>query len=147
MTNELMHYGVLGMKWGVRKDRSSGKSKKKKKTKYKLVVRSPIQRQSTPKPQPKSKPSEKTFSRPKTVSELSDEELARFIRRAQLEKQYKEITATQKSKGRKFVEDVLMNSAKVVATQYTTQAMKTAVDKFMKQQAKNQNGSKKESGK
>lgn len=27
MNNELKHYGVPGMKWGVRKDRSSGSSK------------------------------------------------------------------------------------------------------------------------
>lgn len=29
MNNELYHYGVLGMKWGVRKDRSSGTGRKK----------------------------------------------------------------------------------------------------------------------
>ena len=33
-SNALMHYGVLGMKWGVRKDRSSGSSRKRGKSSW-----------------------------------------------------------------------------------------------------------------
>lgn len=39
LSNELEHYGVLGMKWGVRKDRiSSSTGKKKKKTSMKAKL-------------------------------------------------------------------------------------------------------------
>lgn len=146
--NELMHFGVKGMRWGVRKDRSSKGSKgKKKKTKFKVSIRSPITREPAQSKPSASKEESKpavVISRPKTVSEMSDEELSRFIRRVQLEKQYAQLTAPQKSKGKQFVEDVLFNSAKAVATQYTTQAMKATIDKALKQQQKkkpNQNGS------
>lgn len=37
MNNELKHYGVLGMKWGVRKDRSATSSKTKKTRKKKTA--------------------------------------------------------------------------------------------------------------
>ena len=38
--NELMHYGVLGMKWGVRRKRDTGKSDKAKqpKTKRRIAI-------------------------------------------------------------------------------------------------------------
>lgn len=38
LSNELYHYGVLGMKWGVRKDRNSGSSSSKKKKAKKSLL-------------------------------------------------------------------------------------------------------------
>ena len=84
--NELMHYGVLGMKWGVRrtpaqlgrKPTSSNKSLFEKK-------------KSEPKPKAKTKsesPEEETAPKQKSVKEMSDEELNAAIRRMQLEQTY-----------------------------------------------------------
>ena len=39
MNNELRHYGVLGMKWGVRKDRGTSTSKRTTKTKQERASR------------------------------------------------------------------------------------------------------------
>lgn len=39
MNNELRHYGVLGMKWGVRKDRRTSTSKRTTKTKQERASR------------------------------------------------------------------------------------------------------------
>ena len=39
MSNELKHYGVLGMKWGVRKDRGRSTSKRTPKTREERASR------------------------------------------------------------------------------------------------------------
>ena len=62
MENELKHYGVLGMKWGVRKARSETHSDYKK-----------------------------AHSK-KKVSEMSDQELRERNNRLQMERQYKDLT-------------------------------------------------------
>lgn len=77
-----MHYGVLGMKWGVRKKRPSSKSKgilKRKKKKEPVL----------------------------DVSTMTDQELRERINRLQMERQYEQLTAKEKSKGRVIVEQVM----------------------------------------
>lgn len=103
--NELMHYGVLGMKWGVRRKRSKLSSVEVK---------------------PKKK----------TVSDLSDAELRQIINRHQMEKQYAQITAKEKSAGAKFVSDVLTNAAKQTATSYTAKYMAKGMDALIAEAAK-----------
>lgn len=106
MNNYLKHYGVLGMKWGVRRKRTSTIS------------------------------TTNSTSRKKSVSELSDEELKRIINRHNLEKQYKQITAKQKSAGAKFVTDVVSNAAKQTATTYTAKYMAKGMEALIEQAAK-----------
>ena len=63
---ELMHYGVMGMRWGVRRaSKRSGGSKKKKASRQ-------------PQQQPKRR--------------MSNKELQARVKRMQLEKQYRELT-------------------------------------------------------
>lgn len=103
MNNTLTHYGVLGMKWGVRRKRKSNVE---------------------------------VVTKKKPISELSDTELRQIINRHQMEKQYAQITAKEKSAGAKFVSDVLTNAAKQTATTYTAKYMAKGMDALIAQAAK-----------
>ena len=86
----LQHYGVLGMKWGKRKARSTVSSNKKPKSTKNTTT-------SKPKPKP-------------TQRELSDEELRAVINRMRLEREYADLQ--YRSSSRAKVENVV----KVVGT-------------------------------
>ena len=67
---ELMHYGVMGMRWGVR--RASKRSGGSKKGKNKKASRQPQQ--------------------PQKKRRMSNKELTARVKRMQLEKQYRDLT-------------------------------------------------------
>lgn len=108
---ELCHYGVLGMKWGVRRRRSTIKKSSNKTN---------------------SDPKESKVKKKKSVSELSDTELRQAINRIQMEKQLAQLTAKEKSAGAKFVTDVLSGAAKKTATDYTAKYMAKGMDAMIK---------------
>ena len=81
----LQHYGVLGMKWGHRKARSTSSSNKK-----------PKSTKNTTTSKPKSKP---------TQRELSDEELRAVINRMRLEREYADLQYRASSRAK--VENVV----------------------------------------
>lgn len=115
MTNELYHYGVLGMKWGVRCNRASTKSSSGK------TKRSPsedyIQAQSLKK---------------KKLHELSNKELETLNRRMQLEQNYRSLNRQQVSRGQKFVTDVLTEVGKETVKSIVRSGVKTGVDAIRK---------------
>lgn len=123
----LMHYGVKGMRWGVRKSRPSSSGSRRK-----LGTIQRMKRKSTLKKARKVKAAKAKAAKKRPLSEMSDEELRTKINRLQMEKTYAQLTAKQKSAGAKFIGDVLGQSAKNVATKYTTEAMIKLVDGMLK---------------
>ena len=92
----LMHFGILGMKWGRRKGASKITVAKKASEDHD-IARKVIGKQ---------------------AHELSNADIKKFAERKALEKQYKELTKKQVSAGRKFVTDLLITLAKEQATAF-----------------------------
>lgn len=100
----LYHFGIKGMRWGVRKSKSTKIGKQS--DDYK-----------------KTKPLRK-----KKARELSNEELKALTTRLQLERQFKDLNKKDVAKGQKFVTDILKEVGKEVAKT----ALKSTIQEAMK---------------
>lgn len=104
--SELRHYGVKGMRWGVRRKRgsSSGNSTK-----------------------PKKKSS---------IKDLSDEELRRRLNRIQMERQYRALTSTRgqraASKAAKISGEIALNVGKQVVSAQLAKYANLGVNELLK---------------
>ena len=138
-SNELMHYGRKGMKWGqsIFGSRSkSGTARKKKKTgpsAGRKAIDTMVEKRKTRKAEKAAAEAAKKTKR-KPVSEMTDEELNAAIKRLELEKKYKELSAyhnPNQGKGKKFVNNVLEKSGEQLAIQvvnhYGAQALNKAI--------------------
>ena len=123
--NELMHYGVKGQKWGVkrtpaqlgRKKTSSSKSlfgKKKSKSKAKAKTKSESSK-------------EETAPKKKSVKEMSDDELNAAIRRMQPEQTYTSLSPQKGSTGKVVTKRILNNIVVPAAEDVGRQMVKTAL--------------------
>ncbi len=118
MNDELKHYGILGMRWGVRRtpeqlsrDRHSRKKKDRSENEHEDY---------------------KKAHTSNSVKSMSDSELRSRINRLQMEKQYSQLTSKEKSAGAKFVSDVLREAAKNTASKYVSQYMSKGVESLIK---------------
>ena len=105
----LAHYGVKGMKWGVRRDRSGSGSSSKRQSNVSdapSTSKKPAKKQEDLSRYSDDKLASKVFEK-KGLDALSDAELSRLTKRMQLEQSYRELSAKrpkEKSKGEKFID-------------------------------------------
>ena len=108
----LCHHGVLGMKWGVRKKRSSASSFSRKSRKNQ-----------------NKKSTSKVVRKKTNIKKLSDQELQSKVRRLQLEKQYRDLKRDEVSTGRRLVGEILKTSGKTLGIQVANYVGGKAINK------------------
>lgn len=115
----LVHYGILGMKWGVRRSKAELARARGKKT-------SDSGDDSDDKKQT-------TAKRSKSISEMSDDELRKTVQRLQLEKQYRDLNPKQVSAGQKIVDKILKDVVVPAATEVGRNLLKEEFGKLTKE--------------
>lgn len=110
----LYHYGILGMKWGIRRFQPypKGQGHKGKFLGRKTKDQKKVEKQ-------RAKPPSK-----KAIKDMTDQELKEVVDRLQMEKRYRDLTTAQKSQGQKLVADILNDAAKQAASAYVKKTLK-----------------------
>ena len=137
--NELLHYGVLGMKWGVKKARKSSdtvdETRRKSNTQNSNTQKSNTQKSNTQ--NSNTKQQSKKFvtkkQRQKQIMEdlnsMSDKELRERLNRMQMEQQYIRMMTPEKSAAKKQVEQFLINEGRNLASQMLREQIRKQTNK------------------
>lgn len=140
MDEELYHYGVKGMKWGVRRTRAQlGHDTGTKRKKSSVVSR--VKERLTKKKKSATEDSETTemhkSTKKKKLSEMSDQELRQTIDRMRLEQQYAQLNPQKVSAGKKFFEkavnEVIVPSVTNAAKSYINGRLDKVVKDALKE--------------
>lgn len=135
-SDELCHYGIRGMRWGIRRyQNSDGSLTTAGRKRYSTGKHHSIFTRKKTTSKVKTKPSEKK-PKQKSVSEMSDAELNAFLNRKRLEQQYYQLMATPQkksavAKGKEMVGKALENAAQDTLTQIAKYAMAKSVNKML----------------
>lgn len=139
--NELYHYGIKGMKWGVRRTpeqlghvkasakktagavgKAAGDAVKKAASKIGEANTARKQKKAA-----KKMAEEEQKKRRKPLSDMSDTELRNAVERLRLEQQYNQLKPRKVSIGKKFVDDVIIPTATNVTRDYLNKLVKDAM--------------------
>ena len=115
---ELMHYGVLGMRWGVR--RASKRNGSSKKGKKKKASRQPQQQQQK--------------------RRMSNKELQSRVKRMKLEKQYRELTSELIPKEKSKIEKLISTAETVSKLSSSALVIYKNLNQFAELSAKKKKG-------
>ena len=130
--NELMHHGVKGMKWGVRryqkKDGSLTALGRYKQYKTNKQRKKNLEKAREAKAA-KKKAANQPVQKKKSVKEMSDAELQAAIRRLEMEQRYNQLSPKKVSKGKKVVDAILNDMAIPVAKDVGRQLFKSGAVK------------------
>lgn len=134
--DELYHYGVKGMKWGVRRTAAQlGRAIKKAGSSLKKSISESNKRANERK-------RERELREMKgKARKLSTDELKRRVERLKLEKEYNSLMAETRNRGKKAVggvmSDISKNSVKNIGTQTGVYALGTLINKLAGQDVVN----------
>jgi hypothetical protein len=103
----LEHFGIPGMRWGRRKGKKS----------------------TTPTSQEHKA---KEMLKKKKLSSMTNAEIKTLNERLQLERQFKDLTRSERSAGKKFVMDFLESTAKQAVSTLATKHLGELMKKFVK---------------
>lgn len=107
MENELKHFGVLGMRWGIRKDRKKEAESSEDFKKVANLMR-------------------------KKPHELTNDELSTLTRRLNLEKEFKRLNPSQKDKLKASLSGIFSSTVKPVLLGLAVVQIKGVVEKVLK---------------
>lgn len=124
MPNELYHYGIKGMKWGVRR------------TEAQLARARGEQWNPLKKKTASTKTSSSSSGEKKKVSEMSDDELRRAVNRLQLEKQYRDLSPKSVSRGKRLFDTAM----KQVAIPAVTNASRSVLTDYIERELRKSTG-------
>lgn len=121
--DELTHWGIKGMKWGVRRYQNKDGS---------LTAAGKKRLARIDKKAERGGWSEDAISAAKTktksVKQMSNAELRKLNERIRLEQEYKNLNKQRTSAGQKAVNEILVGAAKDTAKSYVSKYMKQGID-------------------
>lgn len=117
MTRTIAHFGVKGMKWGVRKATTRGSTPPSKR-----------------KPKAEGEGTASEHRQSMGMHAMSDTELRNAINRIKLQREYAQLTAPppkEKSRGRQVIENIIYGSAEAAGKKVLTGALTNALNNVL----------------